>query len=383
VKAALWVMALLLWHGHLWPSPRLRWPGGGLATPASNGRPLALRASPSRRGPPPTFRLSLPGYHWRFPQDDFAHPAFANEWWYFTGNLRSAQGRAYGFELTFFRISPFPGATLRQDLYFTHFTVTDVAGRRFQLGTRARRGLWQQAGLAREAAGGFEIFNENWRARFGRNGPIQLHAAWGVKPRMSLDLRLAPGPRMLNGVNGWSQKGGAPGQASYYYSFPHIRASGAIDGHAVTGLAWMDHEFASDQLSPRQQGWDWMGLHLPEGDLMLFNLRRVNGQRDPHSAGTFLPRNGPAAPLDAADFSLTPLRQWHGYPVAWRIAVPKLGLKATVTAALDDQLVRDPSIGVTYWEGAVNVRGAMRGRPLTGKGYLELTGYGHRFTLLQ
>jgi predicted secreted hydrolase len=337
--------------------------------------------------PPPAFRLALPGYHWRFPRDDFAHPAFANEWWYFTGNLHTARGRAYGFELTFFRISPSPGATLRQDLYFTHFTLTDAATHRFLLHTRARRGLWAQAGLTPLAAGGFTIFNENWSARFGPAGPVQVRAAWGVAPRMALDLALTPGPRVLHGVDGWSQKGSARGEASYYYSYPHLRVSGTVDGRAVTGLAWMDHEFASNQLSPRQQGWDWMGLHLPAGDLMLFNLRRAGGGRDPHSAGTWRPRAGKPVALRAADFMLTPLRFWRGdgaaWPVAWRITVPRLGLEATVHAWLDDQLVRDPAIGVSYWEGAVGVRGTQRGRPVAGEGYLELTGYGRRFTLLQ
>ncbi len=332
---------------------------------------------------PPSFRLALPGYHWQFPRDDYAHAHFANEWWYFTGNLHTAQGRAFGFELTFFRISPFPGATLRQDLYFTHFAITDVAAKRFLLDTRARRGDWSQAGLTPLAASGFTLFNENWRARFGASGPVRLRAAWGVQPRMALDLRLVPGPRMLNGVHGWSQKGSASGQASYYYSFPHLRASGTINDHAVSGLAWMDHEFASNQLSPHQQGWDWMGLHLPAGDLMLFNLRRVGGGRDPHSAGTWLPRGGRPLALGAGDFTLTPLHAWHGYPVAWRIAAPKLGLQATVTARLDDQLVHDPVIGVTYWEGAVAVHGRQQGRAIAGEGYLELTGYGRRFTLLQ
>ncbi len=332
---------------------------------------------------PPSFRLALPGYGWRFPRDDYAHAQFANEWWYFTGNLRTARGRAFGFELTFFRISPRPGATLRQNLYFTHFAISDPGAQRFLVHTRARRGAWSQAGLTPLTAGGFTIYDENWRARFGRDGPVHLRAAWGAAPSLSLDLALTPGPRMLNGVHGWSQKGSGRGQASYYYSFPHVRATGKIDGHAARGLVWMDHEFATDELSPRQVGWDWMGLHLPSGDLMLFRLRRAGGGRDPHSAGTWLPRGGRPQALHAGDFTLTPLRRWQGYPIAWRVAVPRIGLRATVAARLDGQLVRDAAIGVSYWEGAVGVRGAQRGRAVSGEGYLELTGYGRRFHLLR
>ncbi|HET9785168.1 MAG TPA: lipocalin-like domain-containing protein, partial [Terriglobales bacterium] len=113
----------------------------------------------------PSFRVAVPGYQWHFPQDDAAHPDFSTEWWYFTGNLHAAAGRRFGFELTFFRVSPAPGTPLDRQLYFTHFTLTDVSGHRFLLHTRARRGDWQQAGIKPTPAG-FELYNENWQADF-------------------------------------------------------------------------------------------------------------------------------------------------------------------------------------------------------------------------
>jgi predicted secreted hydrolase len=33
------------------------------------------------------------------------------------------------------------------------------------------------------------------------------------------------------------------------------------------------------------------------------------------------------------------------------------------------------STGVTYWEGSVKIQGTHRERPITGEGYVELTGY--------
>ncbi len=38
-----------------------------------------------------------------FPVDHGAHPDYQTEWWYYTGNLRSADGRQWGYQLTFFR----------------------------------------------------------------------------------------------------------------------------------------------------------------------------------------------------------------------------------------------------------------------------------------
>ena len=36
-----------------------------------------------------------------FPRDQGPHPQFRHEWWYLTGNLDSAGGQRFGFELTF------------------------------------------------------------------------------------------------------------------------------------------------------------------------------------------------------------------------------------------------------------------------------------------
>jgi predicted secreted hydrolase len=47
-----------------------------------------------------------------------------------------------------------------------------------------------------------------------------------------------------------------------------------------------------------------------------------------------------------------------------------------VTPLLADQELRTSrSTQVTYWEGAVAITGTKQGRPVTGQGYVELTGY--------
>ena len=48
---------------------------------------------------------------WSFPRDHGAHPEYRTEWWYFTGILAAADGRRFGYQLTFFRqgIAPVGG----------------------------------------------------------------------------------------------------------------------------------------------------------------------------------------------------------------------------------------------------------------------------------
>ena len=86
--------------------------------------------------------------------------------------------------------------------------------------------------------------------------------------------------------------------------------------------------------------------------------------------------------LCAGDYRLVPGRRWTSpdsgaaYPVEWRITVPALGIDLRAEAALDAQELRTGrSTGVTYWEGAIDVRGTRGGAVVTGRGYLEMTGY--------
>src|SRR5216117_1317622 len=60
---------------------------------------------------PSDFAPALPGYEFSFPRDHSSHDEYKTEWWYYTGHLRTDDGRRYGFELTFFRVGVVPGKT--------------------------------------------------------------------------------------------------------------------------------------------------------------------------------------------------------------------------------------------------------------------------------
>jgi predicted secreted hydrolase len=196
---------------------------------------------------------------------------------------------------------------------------------------------------------------------------------------------------VVHGTDGVSQKAEGVGRASHYYSLARLEATGrlALGGReaAVQGLAWMDHEFGSNQLGEDQVGWDWFSLQLEDGsELMLYRLRLRGGATEPKSSGTLVRPDGTWRHLPLAAFRLTPLAEWRSrasggtYPVRWRVEVPGEGLDLTVSTPLEDQELRtEGTTGVTYWEGAVEARGTRGGRPLRGRGYLELTGYAAPF----
>jgi predicted secreted hydrolase len=41
----------------------------------------------------------------------------------------------------------------------------------------------------------------------------------------------------------------------------------------------------------------------------------------------------------------------------------------------EQELITNRSTRVTYWEGAVQVKGTLRNKPIAGSGYVEMTGY--------
>ncbi len=338
----------------------------------------------------PEYRLALPGYQFEFPRDHGNHPDFKLEWWYFTGSLESPEGRRFGYELTFFRVGleeAVQSASRWQarDLYPAHFAVSDLDGGEFHYFEKLNR---TSPGIAGAAQGRLAVWNENWSARL-EEGTIRLQAsADGV----AVDLHLAPSkPPVIHGKDGVSQKGSQPGRASHYYSFTRLQTSGSLRTGGrhwvVEGLSWMDHEFATNQLEEGQIGWDWFSLQMDnEEELMLFQIRRSEGGVDPHSAGTAVSPDAAGQHLTSREFSLQPLESWKSphtgaaYPTRWRVSVPSLEADLVVWALLDDQELRTKlSTGVVYWEGAVEVRGRWRGRDVSGKGYLEMTGYAKEF----
>jgi len=333
------------------------------------------------------WKQALPGYQFQFPRDHASHPEYKIEWWYYTGNVSAENGRQFGYQITFFRIGvdarpANPSRWAVRDLFMTHLAVTDIDERKYQFTERINRAGIGWAGASEEA---YRVWNEDWEARLDESGCHKLRA---VESGFGIDLELEPGKQpVIHGEQGISQKGPQPGNASHYYSLTRMPTRGAlkIEGKEwrVAGLSWMDHEFGTSFLEREQIGWDWLSLQLEDGsDLMLFQLRHADGSRDSHSSGTLVEPSGRPTLITARDFEMEAGESWQSpqsgaaYPVSWKIKVPGKGLELTVKAALANQELRtEKSTGVTYWEGAVIASGTLKGRPIWGRGYLEMTGY--------
>jgi predicted secreted hydrolase len=341
----------------------------------------------TRSSDPDAWRHAAPGYRFSFPRDHASHPDYKLEWWYYTGNLHTKEGRRFGYQATFFRVGvdyrPVnPSRWAVRDLFLTHLAVSDIGDRGFRCAEILNRA---GPGWAGAESSSYRVWNGNSQVSLDADGPHVVRANGGG---IGVDLKLLPEKApVLNGEHGYSRKGSQAGNASYYYSITRMRTSGTlvVDGERfdVEGLSWMDHEFGTSFLDAEQTGWDWFSIQLEDGaELMLFQLRRRDGAPDIHSSGTFVDQQGRTSVFEGADFQMESGKTWRSlasgavYPVEWRLRVPSLQLDVNARAALADQELRfENSSGVTYWEGVIDVSGQRAGRAVGGRGYLEMTGY--------
>ena len=335
---------------------------------------------------PSGFARAFEPRQFQFPQDHGPHFGFQTEWWYYTGNVQAENGEHFGYQLTFFRRGLTPGAPpLSPDLatnqiYFAHFALTDVAGDEHTFAERFSRGA---AGLSGATGEPFQVWLEDWSAASlnSDGSAVRLRAK---DKDIALDLTLrATKPIVAQGDGGLSQKSEEAGNASYYLSFTRMATTGQVTARGETvnvdGESWFDHEWSTSALGGNVAGWNWFSLQLSDGrELMFYQFRLADGGIGRLSAGTLIEPDGTTRHLSADEVQIQVEGSWRSpetdadYPARWRMTVPSAQIEVTVTPWIAAQEMR---VSATYWEGAVKISGSSGGLPVTGDGYVELTGY--------
>jgi predicted secreted hydrolase len=325
-------------------------------------------------------------YAFSFPRDHAAHYAYQSEWWYYTGHVTAADGRRFGYELTFFRIGLRPGDPKPErgrskwrgnQVYAAHFALTDERGEQFVHYERLAR---EALGAGSSSAKTLDVHVGDWA--LAGTQPFRMRAA---ADRDAISFAQFPEkPPAVHGHDGISLKAGCATCASHYYSMTRLRTVGtlAVGGKPlrVAGISWMDHEFGSAELQSNQAGWDWFSIQLNDRrELMLYRLRQKDGSVTPQSSGSLVDPQGHVTYLPLGDFSTEATGTWKSphtsarYPSGWRVHVPAADIDLELRPVLDDQELSNPG-GISYWEGAVDVIDPATRRPI-GVGYVELTGY--------
>ena len=370
--------------------------GGLLAAP---WLAQAQAAAPSRAEPAEPARVLQPR-PLVFARDHGTHNDTRTEWWYLTGHAQDAAGRAFGFQVTFFRsrvdgTQTLPGRLAARQLLFAHAAITDVQAGKLWHDQRMARWNGEPPTPGLPSGRGVFASAQDTHVQL-RDWAIQRQPSGAYTTRISgdtlgIDISATPTqPLLLQGDNGFSRKGPDPAQASFYVTQPQLAVQGQLSlggqHFQVQGTAWLDHEWSEALLHPEAVGWDWIGMNLFNGDsLTAFRLRRADGS-PVWAGGSFRAAQSPQARSFAPEaVSFTPLRFWTSprtrarYPVEWRVSTPGAAVY-TVKAVIDPQeLDSSQSTGTVYWEGLSDLLDA-QGQPV-GRGYLEMTGYAQRLVL--
>lgn len=355
-------------------------------------------------------------------QSERAHEDSAMEWWFVHGRYRVG-GRPRQFMATLFRV----------DLDEDDEDDEEAAGHGYQLllavlddgAMQHRSSTWVDAPLVRTAiakakTGASHVDPAVQRALIAEleaSGPLHpvvvpagpvrfepspLQAAWGAfawgQSRAGFTLQFRePGtevavslaleatvPLLDLHLGGDAASVGEP---FAYRCYPRVRLTGRVGEEAVTGEAWVDHQWGGidwfyDASREHLLGWDWFGINLDDGSDWIV-IRHRDVVTDEIVAMHVTARSHIGAVRQASAFRATPTRYWESpathvrYPVAWNIEVPALAASFMFQPLADAQELASFGSIRAVWEGAGVVSGSVGGRPVRGTGRAEFHGYGY------
>lgn len=334
------------------------------------------------------FSKAVEKIKFEFPSDLGSHPGFKTEWWYFTGNVTGEYGEEFGYQFTIFRTALSTEKQKRESefgtnqIYMGHFTISDISNNKFYYYERFSR---EAPGLAGVEVKPFKVNLENYKIfETGSSGydfpKVKISAGEGNN-EIQLDLRPEK-PVVYQGEEGLSKKGEGEGNASYYYSVTRLLTEGVIvidnKQYKVNGYSWLDREWSTSALSEEETGWDWFSIQLSNNvEVMYYNLRKKDGTADEYSKGSIVNNNGEKENLSREDVYIQVTDYWKSdegnkYPSGWILKIPSKDIKLKITPAIKNQELK---LSVRYWEGSVKIEGVYEGKPVKGRGYIELTGY--------
>lgn len=295
------------------------------------------------------------------PADDAAHTSEPMEWWYWTGHLKTADNRWFGFEEVFFRAK-----VLGAPGHMVHSAITDIDGNAFhhvaamipgELSVTPDSFDFSAPGHSIKGGGGYDAL-----------------VATGSDYALNLDVSTNRRPVLQHGT-GYTDY--SFGGYTYYYSRERMDAQGTItlDGKVlpVTGTAWFDHQFG-DITSAVQNGWDWFAFQLDDKREVMLFVVRVHGKQV--LVGASVTDDGcTTTEVPPSDVEVASLGTWKSphttctYPAGWKVRVKDETFMVTPFIADQEVFTSTP----IYWEGASKIA-REDGTPL-GRAYVELSGY--------
>ena len=313
------------------------------------------------------------------PREEAPHYKNSLEWWYLTGHLQDKDSdKRYGIEYVFFHFNP----RNKNDYLMAHVAVSDPQEQKFYYDYKLEK-LSELLKPELPISLSTNHRGNTWTLS-GQEGEYLLKAMMGRHP-VGIDLRTKRSKGiLLHRGNGYETYGDTVQVG--YYSYPRLDASGTIiledKEMEVEGELWYDRQWNCASVALQDVAWDWISIQLEnQEELMLYRVFRKSDGMIKYG-GSHFAKDETNTYIADGDIVLEELEHWKSpdskasYPVKWKVSLPKMDYELVVEAEIPHQelgLRLIPLKKLFYWEGMCKVEGAKSGKPVYGKGYVEIT----------
>ncbi len=187
---------------------------------------------------------------------------------------------------------------------------------------------------------------------------------------------------------------GVSAEDMFYYFIPRCKVTGTVklkkeklEIKSATG--WYDHEFGchpekdkgkKDDMK-KDVSWNWIAMQFDNGcELTAYDLMDLKTGEDCGSFVILIDEKGKRH--HSNKFHLKPVgelwtstRTFNEYPTTWVLEAPEFGLKVKAEAAFPNQEFATVISKPAFWEGRMDITGTMKGKKISGPGYIERHGF--------
>lgn len=207
--------------------------------------------------------------------------------------------------------------------------------------------------------------------------------------KIGADIIFAPlKPPIRHGNNGVVR--GVSAEDMFYYFIPKCEVTGnlVIKGEKLkitSASGWYDHEFGAHpdnkEDHKKDVSWNWIAMQLDNGsELTAYDLVDLKSKKNCGAFVILIDEKGKRHYSD--QFILKPIgklwtstRTFNSYPTAWTLEAPEFGLNVVAQSAFPNQEFGTAISKPAFWEGRMNISGMLKGKKVTGPGFIERHGF--------
>jgi len=310
------------------------------------------------------FKYSIPIDHG--PHDDVMY-----EWWYFSGDAKTASGRQLGYHVVILK-------------YYLDFKKGFIFGGQAAVSDLDNNKYYfiENMDLSNDmstVAGVAEIDIEGFYYNFKEPRKIQLRVD---TPKIKLDFNLSQTKDLLE----YESEDTDNNAHRIYsriskYALTNLVSKGGIrigDEKLIidSGRTWLEHYWGN--YNAQENPWDWFSLRFDDGAALEITILRDVLDFGRVEKWVYRDKNGQVK--NGRSVNIKSKRIFEDkiykatYPIDWVVEIPEIQAKIHIKPKMDDQAIKRSEFR-NYWEGLCSVTGSINKKDVSGSAYAELTGY--------